>query len=273
LGWKVFCFIKDFYEWGDEMKLSPADSFPFVIAGPCAVESKEQLFQTARAVKEAGGEYLRGGAYKPRTSPYSFQGLKEKGLEFLAQAGGVFGLKIVTEVMDPRDVELVAQYAQVLQIGSRNMQNFALLREVGKSGYPVLLKRGLASTAKEWLNAAEYICAEGNQQIMLCERGIRTISDHTRNTLDLSVVPYLKRQCKFPVVVDPSHGTGERSLVIPMARAAVAAGCDGLMLEIHPDPENALCDGPQSLTLEEFSDFMVELKNSRRGGEACVSCK
>ncbi|ATW24386.1 3-deoxy-7-phosphoheptulonate synthase [Candidatus Formimonas warabiya] len=232
---------------------------PFVMAGPCAVESEEQLFQTAQVVKEAGGQYLRGGAFKPRTSPHSFQGLREKGLEMLGQAHRFFGLQVVTEVMDPRDVELVARYAQVLQIGSRNMQNFSLLKEVGRSGYPVLLKRGLAATAQEWLDAAEYIRVEGNERIMLCERGIRTFSDFTRNTLDLSVVPYLKQRCPYPVVVDPSHATGDRTLVIPMARAAVAAGCDGLMLEIHPDPAHALCDGDQSLNLEEFRDFMIEM--------------
>ncbi|MEL7568177.1 MAG: 3-deoxy-7-phosphoheptulonate synthase [Dehalobacterium sp.] len=244
---------------------------PFVMAGPCAVESEEQLFQTARAVKEAGGEYLRGGAFKPRTSPYSFQGLREKGLEMLKDAGQCFSLRVVTEVMDPRDVELVTRYAQILQIGSRNMQNFALLKEVGRSGYPVLLKRGLAATVREWLAAAEYIRVEGNEQIMLCERGIRTFSDYTRNTLDLSVVPYLKQHCPYPVVVDPSHATGDSALVIPMARAAVAAGCDGLMLEIHPDPANALCDGDQSLTLEQFGSFMIDMREDRERREFCVS--
>lgn len=252
--------------------MRPEKNFtPFVMAGPCAVENEEQLFQTARAVKEAGGLYLRGGAFKPRTSPHSFQGLREKGLDLLAQAGRFFGLQIVTEVMDPRDVELVARYAQVLQIGSRNMQNFSLLTEVGRSGYPVLLKRGLAATVQEWLDAAEYIRVEGNENIMLCERGIRTCSNHTRNTLDLSVVPYLKQRSPYPVVVDPSHATGDSTLVIPMARAAIAAGCDGLMLEIHPDPVHALCDGPQSLTLEEFQSFMEEMAEDGEGRKSCVS--
>jgi len=240
---------------------------PFVIAGPCAVESPEQLFNTAKAVKEAGARFLRGGAYKPRTSPYSFQGLGKKGLELLAEAGKVFNLKIVTEVMDTREVELVAKYADILQIGSRNMQNFALLKEVGKSGYPVLLKRGMSATVEEWLYAADYIRAEGNGNIILCERGIRTFSDHTRYTLDLSVVPYIKKHSDLPIVVDPSHATGDSSLVIPMARAALAAGCDGLMLEVHPRPEKALCDGPQSLTLEQFKEFMAEIKNYIRREE------
>ncbi len=234
---------------------------PFVIAGPCAVENRKQLFETARAVKEAGGHFLRGGAYKPRTSPHSFQGLGKKGLELLAEAGKLFNLKVVTEVMDTRDVEIVAEYADVLQIGSRNMQNFALLKEVGKSGHPVLLKRGMSATVREWLCAAEYIKAEGNHNIILCERGIRTFSDHTRNTLDLSVVPYIKKHSDLLIVVDPSHATGDSSLVIPMARAALAAGCDGLMLEVHPQPEKALCDGKQSLTLEQFTEFMAEIRS------------
>ncbi len=244
---------------------------PTIIAGPCAVENEEQIFQTARVVKECGGEYLRGGAYKPRTSPQSFQGLGKKGLDIISVVAKTFKLQVVTEVMDTRDIELVAKYANVLQIGSRNMHNFALLKEVGRSGHPVLLKRGFAATVNEWLNAAEYIMAEGNQQIMLCERGIRTFCDHTRNTLDLSVVPYIKKHSNLPIIVDPSHATGESAFVIPMARAALAAGCDGLMLEIHPQPEKALCDGAQSLNLEQFKNFMLEIRRCRKMEEDYVS--
>jgi 3-deoxy-7-phosphoheptulonate synthase len=244
---------------------------PIVIAGPCAVESEEQIFKTAKAVHEAGGQFLRGGAFKPRTSPYSFQGLGKDGLRILAEAGKAFKLKVVTEVMDTRDIELVAKYADVLQIGSRNMQNFALLKEVGKSRHPVILKRGMSATVKEWMCAAEYIRLEGNQRIILCERGIRTFADHTRNTLDLSVVPYIKMRSDLPIIVDPSHATGDNSLVIPMARAALGAGCDGLMLEVHPDPGKALCDGLQSLSLEQFKSFMAELGNCIRREEGNVS--
>ncbi|MDK2986307.1 MAG: 3-deoxy-7-phosphoheptulonate synthase [Clostridia bacterium] len=244
---------------------------PFIIAGPCAVESEEQLFQVAKAVREAGGQFLRGGAFKPRTSPRSFQGLGERGLEILANAAKTFNLKIVTEVIDTRDVELVAKHADILQIGSRNMQNFSLLKEVGKSRKTVLLKRGLAATVKEWLSAAEYIKSEGNNRIILCERGIRTFCDHTRNTLDLSVVPYLKIHSDLPIIVDPSHATGDRALVIPLARAALAVGCDGLMLEVHPQPDQALCDGPQSLTIEQFKSFMLEITNYKGGRKVNVS--
>ncbi|MBZ4687797.1 MAG: phospho-2-dehydro-3-deoxyheptonate aldolase [Clostridiales bacterium] len=244
---------------------------PFIIAGPCAVESEEQLFQVAKAVREAGGQFLRGGAFKPRTSPCSFQGLGERGLEILANAAKTFNLKIVTEVIDTRDVELVAKHADILQIGSRNMQNFSLLKEVGKSRKTVLLKRGLAATVKEWLSAAEYIKSEGNNRIILCERGIRTFCDHTRNTLDLSVVPYLKIHSDLPIIVDPSHATGDRALVIPLARAALAVGCDGLMLEVHPQPDQALCDGPQSLTIEQFKSFMLEITNYKERRKVNVS--
>ncbi|MGQ9780145.1 MAG: 3-deoxy-7-phosphoheptulonate synthase [Bacillota bacterium] len=231
-----------------------------VIAGPCAVESEEQILATARAVKAAGAEMLRGGAFKPRTSPYAFQGLEEEGLKLLAKARAETGLPIVTEVMNPRDVELVAAYADVIQIGARNMQNFTLLREVGRCKQPVLLKRGLAATIEEWLMAAEYILSEGNYEVILCERGIRTYETATRNTLDISAVPIIKRQSHLPIVVDPSHGTGKRQLVLPMARAAVAAGADGIMVEVHPTPEKALSDGPQSLSLEEFAEMMAALR-------------
>ncbi len=242
-----------------------------IIAGPCAIESEEQMLQTAKVVKECGVGYLRAGAYKPRTSPHSFQGLGQKGLEIASLAAKIFKLKTVTEVMDTRDVELVAKHADVLQIGSRNMQNFALLKEVGRSKMPIILKRGLAATVSEWLSAAEYIEAEGNTQIILCERGIRTFCDHMRNTLDLSVVPYIKKYSKFPIIVDPSHATGESEFVIPMAKAALAAGCDGLMLEIHPQPEKAMCDGQQSLTLEQFKSFMIKEHLFAKGVEERVS--
>ncbi|NLG83338.1 MAG: 3-deoxy-7-phosphoheptulonate synthase [Firmicutes bacterium] len=231
-----------------------------VIAGPCAVESEEQILTTARAVKAAGADMLRGGAFKPRTSPYAFQGLEEEGLKLLAKARAETGLPIVTEVMNPRDVELVAAYADVIQIGARNMQNFTLLREVGRCKRPVLLKRGLAATIEEWLMAAEYILSEGNYEVILCERGIRTYETATRNTLDISAIPVIKHQSHLPIVVDPSHGTGKRQLILPMARAAVAAGADGIMVEVHPTPEKALSDGPQSLSLEEFAEMTAALR-------------
>jgi len=230
-----------------------------VMAGPCAVESREQLLETARAVKAAGATMLRGGAFKPRTSPYSFQGLEKEGLELLAEARAETGLLIVTEVMDQRSVELVSEYADVLQIGARNMQNFYLLREVGKSDKPVLLKRGLSSTIEEWLMAAEYIMSAGNYSVILCERGIRTYETMTRNTLDLSAVPTVKQVSHLPIIVDPSHGTGKWRLVSPMAKAAVAAGADGIMVEVHPEPQRAWSDGPQSLTPEHFRELMHEL--------------
>lgn len=231
-----------------------------IFAGPCAIEGEEQIFTIAEAVRRAGGHILRGGAFKPRTSPYAFQGLGIPGLKLMREAADAYQLPIVSEVMDTRDVEVVSQYVDMLQIGSRNMQNFSLLKEVGRGKKPVLLKRGLAATLEEWLMAAEYIAAEGNKAIFLCERGIRTFTDHSRNTLDLSVVPILREQGKYPIIVDPSHGTGKRSLVGPMAKAAVAAGAQGIMLEIHPNPSEALSDGPQSLTLDAFHGLCQELK-------------
>lgn len=231
-----------------------------VMAGPCAVESKEQLMETAFRVKEAGATILRGGAFKPRTSPYSFQGLEEKGLEILAEAREATGLYIVTEVMDARILPMIAEYADILQIGARNMQNFFLLREVATAGKPVLLKRGPSATVEEWLMAAEYIISGGNQQVILCERGIRSFETHTRNTLDLTAVPVLKHLSHLPVIVDPSHAIGKWRYVPPMARAAIAAGADGLLIEVHPNPSEALCDGPQSLTPENFKFLMDEVR-------------
>lgn len=231
-----------------------------IMAGPCAVESREQLFESAMAVKKAGAQFLRGGAFKPRTSPYSFQGLEEEGLKMLKEAKERTGLKIVTEVMDVHSVELVAEYADVIQIGTRNMQNFPLLKAVGRINKPVLLKRGLAATLEEWLSAAEYILSEGNKDVILCERGIRTFETYTRNTLDLSAVPAIKKLSHLPIVVDPSHGTGKWHLVAPMAKAAIAAGADGLIIEVHPDPKNALSDGAQSLTPENFETLCEDIK-------------
>ena len=231
-----------------------------VIAGPCSVESREQILEIAHLVRESGGRGLRGGAYKPRTSPYSFQGLKEKGLELLAEARAMTGLAIVTEVMATEQVALVANYADVLQVGARNMQNYPLLEAVGESGLPVLLKRGPSATMDEFLLAAEYILKTGNTRVMLCERGIRTFEDHTRFTLPLASVPYLHQTTHLPVVVDPSHGTGKASLVATMARAAVAAGADGLIVEVHPDPEKALSDGFQALTPAGFRQMMAECR-------------
>ncbi len=216
------------------------------------VESREQLLRTAEEVRKAGARILRGGAYKPRTSPYAFQGLEEKGLEILAEAREMFGLLVVTEVMDPRTVPLVAQYADIIQVGARNMQNFFLLRELGKVDRPILLKRGLSATIEEWLMAAEYILSHGNPNVILCERGIRSFETYTRNTLDLSAVPIVKHLSHLPIVVDPSHGLGKWRFVTPMARAAIAAGADGLLVEVHPSPAEALCDGAQSLTPENF---------------------
>ena len=216
--------------------------------------------ESARLVKEAGATFLRGGAFKPRTSPYAFQGLEEEGLKLLAEAREVTGLKFVTEVMDQRSVELVAEYADILQVGARNMQNFFLLRELGRINKPVLLKRGPSATIEEWIMAAEYIMSGGNYQVILCERGIRTFEDYTRNTLDLSAIPAVKSLTHLPVVVDPSHSTGRWRLVKPMSLAAVAAGADGLMIEVHPNPAEALCDGPQSLTPESFADLVANLQ-------------
>lgn len=231
-----------------------------VMAGPCAVENREQLMTTARYVKSGGAKVLRGGAFKPRTSPYSFQGIEEEGLKLLAEARRETGLPIVTEVMDTRQVELVCKYADILQVGSRSMQNFPLLKEVGKCRIPVLFKRGLGATIDEYLHAAEYILLQGNEQVILCERGIRTFETSTRNTLDLNAVPMLKHLSHLPVIVDPSHGTGHSWMVTPMARAALAAGADGLLVEVHYKPEDALCDGDQSLNPEEFSRMMTELQ-------------
>ncbi len=235
------------------------DSF-VVIAGPCAVESREQTLETAQAVKRAGADMLRGGAFKPRTSPYSFQGLEEEGLKILAEAREKTGLPIVTEVTTVQNILLVAKYADVVQVGARNMQNFALLRQLGHLDKPVLLKRGMMATIKELLMSAEYIMSEGNPQVILCERGIRTFEEYTRNTLDLSAVPLLKELSHLPVIVDPSHATGVRSLVSPMSKAAVAAGADGLMIEVHPNPEEAYSDGPQSLLPDQFETLMKELE-------------
>jgi 3-deoxy-7-phosphoheptulonate synthase len=230
-----------------------------VMAGPCAVESREQLLEAAQIVKQCGAQFLRGGAYKPRTSPYSFQGLEEKGLQLLAEARELTGLSIVTEVVDSYSVPIVSDYADVLQIGARNMQNYQLLKAVGKTKKPILLKRGMSATLDEWLHAAEYILSEGNDQVIFCERGIRTFETHTRNTLDLSAVAALKILSHLPVIVDPSHGTGVRNLVAPMAKAAVAAGADGLIIEVHPNPSQALSDGAQSLDREGFGKLMSDL--------------
>lgn len=231
-----------------------------LIAGPCSVESEKQLFVTAKALKEAGVDMLRGGAFKPRTSPYAFQGLGEDGLKILAAAREKFGLPIVTEVLDTRHVELVNKYADCFQIGARNMQNFELLKEVGRTNKPVLLKRGLMSTINEWLMSAEYILSNGNMNVILCERGIRTFETATRNTLDISAVPIVKSLTHLPVVVDPSHGTGKRNLIDPMSRAAIAAGADGILVEVHPKPEEALSDGEQSLLPIEYSQLVISLK-------------
>ena len=230
-----------------------------IVAGPCAVESQEQLFKTARSVELNGANILRGGAFKPRSSPYSFQGLEEEGLKLLSQIRKETGLPVVTEAMDTRQIELVAEYADMIQIGSRNMQNFPLLKEAGMCGKPVLLKRGMMATIEEFLNAAEYVLHYGNDQVILCERGIRSFETSTRNTLDLSAVPMLKHVTHLPVIVDPSHGTGVRWMVPAMAKAAVAVGADGLIMEVHYNPEEALCDGEQSLSHDEFENLMSEL--------------
>jgi 3-deoxy-7-phosphoheptulonate synthase len=239
---------------GDDIKIG--NSHFVVMAGPCSVESREQLLTTAHAVKAAGARVLRGGAYKPRTSPYDFQGLEEEGLKLLAEAREMTGLKVVTEVLSDENVSVVAAYADILQVGARNMQNFALLKKLGKCDKPVLLKRGMSSTIKEFLLSAEYIVSQGNANVILCERGIRTFETYTRNTLDLAAVPLLNELSHLPVIIDPSHATGKRSLVKPMAKAAVAAGADGLLIEVHPNPEEAFSDGPQSLLPEEFVEVM-----------------
>ncbi len=231
-----------------------------VMAGPCSVESREQILETAKAVKEAGAHILRGGAFKPRTSPYDFQGLEEEGLKLLAEAREVTGLPVITEVLTPQDVPLVAQYSDILQVGARNVQNFSLLKELGKVGKPVFLKRGLSTKIREWLLSAEYIITGGNPNVMLCERGIRTFETATRNTLDLNAVPVLRHETHLPIVVDPSHGTGHWQYVIPMALAGVAAGADALMIEVHPHPEVALSDGGQSLTPKRFAEMLNQLR-------------
>ncbi len=231
-----------------------------IIAGPCAIESREQAFIVAEAVRRSGAKFFRGGAFKPRTSPYAFQGLGEEGLKILEDIRETYGLKIVTEAMDEAGVDLVERYADVIQIGARSMQNFTLLRRVGKSRLPVLLKRGLSATLDEWLLAAEYIMSEGNYQIVLCERGIRTFAQHTRNTLDLSAVPAVRRISHLPVIVDPSHGTGKNYMVTPLARAGVAVGADGLIIEVHDQPDHALCDGAQALTLPQYEQLVSEVR-------------
>ena len=230
-----------------------------VIAGPCAAETREQVMSTARAVKAAGASILRGGAFKPSTSPYSFRGLGEEGLKLLAEAKEETGLPLITEVLTPDDVELVVRYADILQVGARNMQNFILLDEVGRANKPVMLKRGMSATIQEWLLAAEYILSQGNRQVILCERGIRTFETYTRNTMDVSAIPIIHKLSHLPIVADPSHGTGKWYLVAPLALAAVAAGANGLMVEVHPTPDTALKDGAQSLTFEHFEDLMRQL--------------
>lgn len=231
-----------------------------IISGPCAIESYEQLLETAKFVKSQGANVLRGGAFKPRTSPNSFKGLKEEGLEILKAVKKETGLAVITELMDVRDLEKVYEVADIIQIGSRNMQNFTLLTEVGKQDKPIMLKRGFVATVKEWIGASEYIIAEGNSKILMCERGIRTFSDYTRNTLDLAVVPIIKKETNLPVIVDPSHGTGVRELIKPMSKAGLACGADGLMIEVHPQPEIALSDGEQSLHFNEYEDLMRDIK-------------
>jgi 3-deoxy-7-phosphoheptulonate synthase len=231
-----------------------------VIAGPCSVESEAQILDTARAVRAAGADMLRGGAFKPRTSPYAFQGLGIEGLKILEKAKRETGLPIVTEVVDPRDVSWVAEFADVLQIGTRNMQNFSLLKEVGRAGRPVLLKRGMYSTLEEWLNCAEYILSEGKPDVILCERGIRTFETYTRNTLDLSAIPAIKELSHLPIIIDPTHSTGRTSLIGSMSMAAVAAGADGMIVEVHPNPEEALCDADQALTPAIFANIMKRLR-------------
>jgi 3-deoxy-7-phosphoheptulonate synthase len=231
-----------------------------ILAGPCAIESREQAFAIAERVSRAGAQFFRGGAYKPRTSPYSFQGLGEEGLQIMAEVREKFGMKIVTEAIDSESLELVAGYADVIQIGARNMQNFSLLKRAGRARKPVLLKRGMSATLEEFLMAAEYVMSEGNYQVILCERGVRTFADHTRNTLDLSVVPAVHRLSHLPIVVDPSHGTGKRNKVTPMSRASVAVGADGLIVEVHHEPDKALSDGMQSLYPEQFDELMAQVR-------------
>jgi 3-deoxy-7-phosphoheptulonate synthase len=243
---------------GDGAKIG--DESLAIIAGPCAIESRKQAFVVAETVKNSGAQIFRGGAFKPRTSPYAFAGLGEEGLQILAEIREKFGLKIVTEALDESNVDLVERYGDMIQIGARNMQNFTLLKRVGRSRLPVLLKRGMAATLEEWLLAAEYVMAEGNYQIVLCERGVRTFAQHTRNTLDLAAVPAVRRISHLPVIVDAAHGTGRSYMVTPLARAAVAVGADGIMVEVHARPDEALSDGAQSLTLDEYEQMMREVR-------------
>ena len=240
------------------------DGTPVVMAGPCAVESREQLLETAQLVKEGGAQCIRGGAYKPRTSPYAFQGLEEEGLKYLAEAREKTGLAVVTEVTVVEAVDTVAAYADLLQVGARNMQNFGLLKAVGRAGKPVMLKRGLAATIDEWLNAAEYIMNEGNPNVILCERGIRTYETYTRNTFDISAIPAIKHLSHLPIIADPSHGTGKWRMIKPVSLASIAAGADGLIIEVHPNPARALSDGPQSLTPENYRDLMASVQKLSR---------
>ena len=240
------------------------DGTPVVMAGPCAVESREQLLETAQLVKEGGAQFIRGGAYKPRTSPYAFQGLEEEGLKYLAEAREKTGLAVVTEVTVVEAVDTVAAYADLLQVGARNMQNFGLLKAVGRAGKPVMLKRGLAATIDEWLNAAEYIMNEGNPNVILCERGIRTYETYTRNTFDISAIPAIKHLSHLPIIADPSHGTGKWRMIKPVSLASIAAGADGLIIEVHPNPARALSDGPQSLTPENYRDLMASVQKLSR---------
>jgi 3-deoxy-7-phosphoheptulonate synthase len=242
-----------------------------VMAGPCAVESEEQIFKIAKLVKDAGAKILRGGAFKPRSSPYSFQGLGEDGLKFLHAAANEYQLKVVTEVMDKSQIDLVEKYADILQIGARNMQNYTFLKDLGKATKPVMLKRGLAATIEEWLMSAEYILSGGNQQVILCERGIRTFETATRNTMDISAIPVIKKKSHLPIIADPSHGIGIRDKVIPMARAAVAAGADGIIVEVHHDPDHALSDGAQSLYPNQFSQMMKEVRMIARAIERFIA--
>jgi 3-deoxy-7-phosphoheptulonate synthase len=231
-----------------------------IVAGPCSIESREQAFTVAERVAKAGARFFRGGAYKPRTSPYAFQGLGEEGLKIMAEIRERFGLRIITEALDDESLELVQEYADVVQVGARNMQNFSLLKKAGRQRKPVMLKRGMSATLEEFLMAAEYILSEGNYNVILCERGVRTFADHTRNTLDLSIVPAVQRLSHLPIIVDPSHGTGKRNKVLPLSRAAVAVGADGLMVEVHHDPDRALSDGMQSIYPEQFDELMQEIR-------------
>jgi 3-deoxy-7-phosphoheptulonate synthase len=231
-----------------------------IVAGPCSIESREQAFTIAERVAKAGARFFRGGAYKPRTSPYAFQGMGEEGLKIMAEIRERFGLRLITEALDDESLELVAEYADVVQIGARNMQNFSLLKKAGRQRKPVMLKRGMSATLEEFLMAAEYILSEGNYNVILCERGVRTFADHTRNTLDLSIVPAVQRLSHLPIVVDPSHGTGKRNKVRPLSRAAVAVGADGLMVEVHHDPDRALSDGMQSIYPDQFDELMQEIR-------------